>query len=63
MHFNRSCGARLNAGASTSRFTIVGAAKKRLRFHAPTSAAISSASKPPDAGTTLTAPRATCGIT
>ena len=63
MHFSRSSGACAHAGASTTRFTIVGAAKKRLRGQARSSAKISSASNPPDSGITFTAPRATCGTT
>ena len=49
------------AGSPASRFTIVGAAKNDIPGQRRRSAAISSPSTPPDCGTTLTAPRATCG--
>jgi hypothetical protein len=49
------------AGSSASRFTMVGAAKNDIPGQRARSAAISSASTPPDYGMTLTAPLATCG--
>jgi len=57
----RSSLALRDAGDSMSRFTIVGAAKKSDRSHASIRPTISAGSNPPDAGTTLTAARATCG--
>ena len=48
--------------ASTSRFTMVGAANIELPGQWPMSAKISLGSKPPDCGTTFTASRATCAI-
>ena len=57
MLFSRSSRASPMPGAATRRLTIVGAAKKHARVHAPSRAKISSASNPPDSGTTWTAPR------
>ena len=48
-----------SAGHSTSRFTMVGAANIEVRGQARNSAKISSGSKPPDSGTTLTPRRMT----
>ncbi len=49
------------AGSPASRFTMVGAANNDMPGQRPRRAAISSPSTPPECGTTLTAPRATCG--
>ena len=51
-----------SAGLSTSRLTMVGAANIEARGHAPNRRKISSGSKPPDSGTTLTPRRMTCGM-